>query len=159
MNCELPADALLARYGPPHYTDCFTAVVAGDVSLGEYVYAFYTAPLFRCERMILRLIGRGSSDADADRLVKGAQDSFAAWSVEDRTDNQLLMCDFQSRTRSWFQVAPATAGTRLHFGSAVTTDADKDAPPPRFRILLGLHRVYSKLLLRGAIRRLARSAS
>ena len=160
METELPDDALLARYQPPDYTDCFSVTVAGEVSLAEFVYAFYTAPLFRCERIILKLIGRGSSDADARRLVRNEQDTFAAWSVEGRTDNQLLMCDFQSRTRSWFAVYPVWDGvasekpaTQLCFGSAVIARA---ASSPGFGLLGWLHRLYSLLLLRGAVRRLGK---
>ena len=156
METELPEGALLARYEAPHYTDSFTVTVPGDVSLGQFVYAFYTAPLFRCERVILKLIKRGSTDEQARQLVNGARDSFAAWSVEDRTENQLLMCDFQSRTRSWFRVANETDRTRLFFGSAVTSDGDQ-GPPSNYRILLRLHRLYSKLLLKGAARRLRRT--
>ncbi len=155
MDAPLPEDALLARYGPPHYTDCFATTVAGNVSLAEFVYAFYTAPLFRCERIILKLIGRGSTDADALRLVQAEGDVFAAWTVEDRSGTQLLMCDFQSRTRSWFRVEAADAGTTLYFGSAVIKD-DKAEQKTGFGILLGLHRLYSRLLLRGAVRRLRR---
>ncbi len=156
MDAELPDDALLARYQPPHYTDCFSVTVPRDVSLEAFVYAFYTAPLFRCERVILKLIGRSSTVADALRLVQQDQDRFAAWSVEDRATDQLLMCDFQSRTRSWFMVLPEQSATTLYFGSAVIADKQSDGPPTTYRVLLRLHRLYSRLLLRGAVRRLAR---
>ena len=155
METELPSNALLARYGPPHYTDCFSATVPGEVSLEEFVYAFYTAPLFRCERIILKLIGRGSSDTDALRLVQNHGERFAAWTLEDRTEDQLLMCDFRSRTRSWFMVRRHEGTATLYFGSAVTA-ADDAGPHSGNRILLGLHRSYSRLLLRGAVRRLSR---
>lgn len=159
MDTELPSDALLSRYQPPHYTDCFCTVVPGSVSLADFVHAFYTAPLFRCERVILKLIGRGSTDEQARQLVDGARTTFAAWSVEDRTTDQLLMCDFQSRTRSWFKVVPVRSSTRLYFGSAVTADKAADGPPSGYQVLLRLHRLYSRLLLKGAVRRLKRTAS
>ena len=124
-------------------------------SLEEFVYAFYTAALFRCERLILKLIGRGSSDADALRLVQNDSERFAAWTVEDRTQDQLLMCDFRSRTRSWFMVRNHDQISTLYFGSAVIAPDNTD-PRSSYRILLELHRTYSRLLLRGAVRRLSR---
>jgi hypothetical protein len=78
-------------------------------------------------------------------------DTFAAWSVEAHTGNQLLMCDFQGRTRSWFMVS----GTRLLFGSAVVPVTVTES---RFRWLLGLHRLYSRALLRAARSRLQSAA-
>lgn len=159
MRSELPTDALLARYAVdddgnplPHYTDCFSTTIAGHVDLAEYVYAFYTTPLFRSERLVLRLLGIGSSDADITAFLEGRQNNFAAWTVEDRTDRELLMCDINARTRSWFSVEHVEAGTKLYFGSAVTAEGDR--PPGGYRVLLKLHRVYSRRLLAAARRRL-----
>lgn len=159
MQTELPTDALLARYAVsddgtvlPHYTDCFTTVIPTETGLAAYVYAFYTTPLFRSERLVLRLLGMRSSDADITAMLEGEQQHFAAWTVEDRTDDQLLMCDVNARTRSWFRVEPDADGTRLYFGSAVTAEGER--PPGGYRILLKLHRFYSRRLLRAAVRRL-----
>ena len=160
MQTELPPGALLSRYALdangeplPHYTDCFRLDIDRDLSLAEFVTAFYTTPLFRCERFVLSLAGLGSSDADIEAMLDGQQENFAAWNVEDRNDDQLLMCDVNQRTRSWFMVAPADGGTRLYFGSAVIA-AGGDALPWRYAVLLRLHRSYSRALLRGARRRL-----
>ena len=90
---DLPEDALLRRYKPEdgHYTDCFRAEMPREVSLAAYVEAFYTARLFRIERAILRLTGQGrSTDAEAAAVAIGTRASFAAWTVEDRTTEQLL---------------------------------------------------------------------
>ena len=45
-------------------------------------------------------ISRPSPDTQARDLAIGERDAFAAWSVEDRSENQLLMCDFYGCTRS-----------------------------------------------------------
>ncbi len=161
MQTSLPNDALLARYAAtedgealPHYTDCFVTTLPKAIDLESYVGAFYTTPLFRSERLILRLLGMRSSDADIEALLAGRQQHFAAWTLEDRTDDQLLMCDIRERTRSWFRVVPDESSTRLYFGSAVIADGDR--PPGGYRALLSLHQLYSRLLLRAAARRLVR---
>ncbi|MEM8685676.1 MAG: hypothetical protein AAGF72_19865 [Pseudomonadota bacterium] len=160
MQVPLPTDSLLSRYSPdaddalPHYTDCFNLSVGRSVSLAEFVRAFYTTYLFRAERLVLRLAGIRSADADIDAMLKGTQQSFAAWRVEDRGDAQLLMCDLNGRTRSWFMVsARGENGSDLYFGSAVIA-TDSDGPPTAYRLLLGLHRLYSRLLLAAAVRSL-----
>ena len=79
----------------------------GEISLQEYVQAFYKSWLFRLERLILRwAVKKPSSDVDVDRLARGEAQVFAAWTVEDREQNQLLLCDFRGTTRSWLMVEP-----------------------------------------------------
>lgn len=156
--CPLPAGALLARYAAPRaYADCFVAGIDGRVALDVFVEAFYTAWLFRIERWLLALLlSKPSSDADARRVANGEQSAFAAWHVEDRAPDQLLMCDMAGRTRSWFMVVPASGGTRLHFGSAVvpTRSSGRMRMGLVFRLLLGFHRLYSRALLHSARARL-----
>ena len=92
-------------------------------------------------------------------------DAFAAWHVEGRTANQLLMCDFQRRTRSWLMSVAvpgdAATGTRLYFGSAVVPltgrGSGRSAMGFAFRALLGFHKIYSRILLRAAMSRLRRA--
>lgn len=166
---SLPGNSLLRRYadgadaGAGHYTDCFSADVEGDVSLTEFVTAFYTTPLFRIERIILRwLARRPSSDADVTALASARADAFAAWTVERRERTQLLMADVSGRTRSWFMVDPAPrcgAATRLFFGSAVLRDRAAPTMPVHgfgFRTVIRFHRGYSVALLWSARRRLHR---
>jgi hypothetical protein len=170
---DLPVDALLRRYADAGaYTDCWATRVDGDVDLAAYVEAFYTGRVFKLERLLLRwFAARPSSDADAGRVARGEQAHFAAWSVEGRAGDQLLMCDMAARTRSWFMVAPggdARAGgganasggaTRLYFGSAVVPRRDAAGAPRMggaFRALLGFHRVYSRVLLSAARARILR---
>lgn len=90
----------------------------------QYVIAFYTNSIFKIERIILKwIVAKPSTDLQAQHLADGSIDTFAAWQVEDRSENQLLLADFQGRTRSWLMVVPLVVGdevhTRLYFGSAV----------------------------------------
>ncbi|MDP3858818.1 MAG: hypothetical protein Q8Q73_13760 [Stagnimonas sp.] len=158
-SCALPEGALLLRYaGAQGYADCYRTEVPGPVSLAQYVEAFYTSPLFRLERGILKLaVARPSSDAQARQLGEGRIDAFAAWTVEARAPGQLLLCDYQGRTRSWLMVLPLPerTGTRLYFGSAVvptprSVQRGRPAMGWLFRALLGFHRLYSRLLLGAA---------
>jgi len=160
----LPDGALLARYRdmPGAYTDCFCTVVDDEVSAAQFVAAFYTTALFKCERFVLFLIGRGCTDADARALAAGEAEAFAAWTVEARTESQLLVCDFMRLTRSWLMAEPANggSGTRLHFGSAVEPRArDRQGnrrPTALFRWLQPVHAFYARALLRAAARNLRR---
>jgi hypothetical protein len=153
----MPEQALHAKYAKAGaYTDCFTTEIQGSVPHAQFVEAFYTTWVFKLERQILRwLVARPSTDAEARELATGSRDRFAAWTVEDRTTDQLLMCDFLEHTRSWLMVAPCELhglpATRLHFGSVVV-------PVRRFhyRMLLGFHRLYSRFLLGSASARLAK---
>lgn len=159
--CELPANALLLKYREGGYADCYATEVEGSVSLAAYVEAFYTSPLFRIERFLLGLFARRpSSDREAGELARGAAGTFAAWKVEARAADQLLVADFTGRTRSWFRVSVVEggAGTRLWFGSAVVSRRNsatgKSEMGAGFHALLGFHRLYSRLLLRSAGARL-----
>jgi hypothetical protein len=167
-SCELPADALLNRYsGSGAFADCYVAEIAGTVSHAEFVEAFYTTAVFKLERLILRLlVSRPSTDAEAQQIAQGNRDSFAAWSVEARATDQLLISDFTGRTKSWLMVAaPQNAGfpgTRLFFGSAVVpvhgASAGRTSLGFVFTALLGFHKLYSRILLRSAVLRLSRRA-
>ena len=155
----LPDDALLqvhARNGS--YTDCYATDVPRTVSHAQYVEAFYTTWVFKLERFILKwVVRKPSTDEQARQLAAGSLDRFAAWSVEQRANNQLLMCDFLGRTRSWLMVTPLGADTRLYFGSAVV----KRGPAGigrSYRLLMGFHRLYSRVLLSAAARRLVRTS-
>lgn len=160
-------DALIKTYrGGAHperwgtYADCFSVAVDQPVDIGAFVGAFYTSPIFRIERWILRcLVAAPSTDAEAHAVADGSGSSFAVWRVAERSMTQLLMCDRYERTRSWFRVVPMSGGrTLLQFGSAVAADPS-DAPATRgrgFRVLLGFHVAYSKLLLHAAKVRVTR---
>jgi hypothetical protein len=160
---SVPEDSLLRTFrGGAHperwgrYADCFAVRIDRNVTLAQFVFAFYTSPLFRIERGLLRLlINAPSSRAEARAVADGASDKFAAWYVGERTATQLLMCDRYERTRSWFRVETESAGgTRLLFGSAVAAKRGDRADAPQraaaFSLLLSFHVLYSRALLRAA---------
>jgi hypothetical protein len=163
--CELPDDALLRRYlGGGSYADCYVVELARPVSHAAYVEAFYTTAVFKLERLLLSwFVARPSTDAQVTELASGKIASFAAWNVEARGINQILLADFQGRTRSWLMSAPDPdhRTTRLFFGSAVMPIVDRRSGQARmgaaFRALLGFHKLYSRVLLRAAVARLVRS--
>jgi hypothetical protein len=115
--------ALLGKYrGGGSYADCYFTEVSRTVSQAEYVEAFYTTAVFKLERLLLaRFVARPSSDAQARELASGRLASFAAWNVETREADQLLLCDMQGRTRSWLMTVPLanSNSTRLYCGSVV----------------------------------------
>ncbi|MFK7958767.1 MAG: hypothetical protein AB8B96_21945 [Lysobacterales bacterium] len=168
----LPAAALLQRYAGQWeggavvpYTDSFSVCVDGEISLSEFVGAFYTTWLFRIERWILAIVLRQqSTDQQARLLGDGTIKEFAAWRVELRTDTQLLLCDLESRTRSWLMVeadenrSSAQPMTRLWFGSAVVPAPNRKTGQMElgrvFKWLLGFHRWYSKALLAASVKNL-----
>ena len=160
----LPIGALLERYREAGaYTDCFVVEVDGAVVQSEFVRAFYTSWLFKMERVILTwAVNKPSNDREAAVLTEDNVSGFAAWSVEGRTSNQLLMCDYQKRTRSWLMTEPFDGGTRtrLYFGSAVVPlrpDGKKDrAFGMVFIALVGFHKIYARGLLLAASKNLSR---
>ncbi len=153
----LPSDAQLGRYeGLGGYTDCFVATVAGRFTQADYIEAFYTTALFKLERLALALlVARPSTDDEARRLATGETDRFAAWTVEARAENQILLCDFQGASRSWLMSVATEGATTLHFGTALVPRRKTGDLGPGFRIMVPFHRLYARALLRSAARRLA----
>ena len=162
-ECDLPANALSQRHrASGDYTDCFCTKIARAVSHAEFVEAFYSTWLFRLERRILaRFAARPSTDSEARALALGQVDRFAAWTVEQRAPEQVLLRDFTGRTCSWLMAKAALepGSTLLYFGSVVTSvrDARTGRPSlgPVHGKLIGFHRMYSRMLLRAAARKLA----
>jgi hypothetical protein len=173
--CEVPLNSLLRAYKDgAGFADCYVAEVPGNITQQAFIEAFYTSPLFKIERTLLQyLASRPATDADAKQLANGKASKFSAWRVEGQSPSELLLADFTGRTRSWLMAVPvapvAISGqpprTRLYFGSAVvplSRQAGRAANmggKPRmgwmFHALLGFHRLYSRLLLRAACRRIA----
>lgn len=156
-SSELPERALLKRYERNgSFTDCYRMDLPFAVPMDQYVSAFYTSPLFKVERFVLALAaGKHSTDANARELAVGQTSNFAAWSVEDRSNDQLLLCDFLGRTRSWLMTEPVDAATtRLYFGSAVVpkslSTTGKASFGFAFHALSGFHHLYTKALMRSA---------
>ncbi len=166
LSGELPREALLNSYRQQDaYTDCYFIDLPLAVSHAEYVEAFYTTIPFRLERLILAVfVLRPSTRLQARELANNEINRFAAWSVEDRATNQLLLCDFMGRTRSWLMSVPGKGNpgsTRLYFGSAFVPATDRASGEKRFgfvfHAMLGFHRLYSRILLRSAFSRLMSS--
>jgi len=168
-KCMVPANTSLDKYlMNGAYTDCYTTEISGSVSFPEFIFSFYTTPLFKTERLILKLtVSKPSTDVQARQLADGEINKFAAWHVENRSENEILMCDFLGRTRSWLMVTPVnTAGsprTRLYFGSAVVPIRNPTTSEPSlgfgYKALLGFHQIYSRLLLYSAKSRIRQQHS
>ena len=157
VPCTVPQDALLQRYvrQAGHYTDCFETRLHDDVTLPAFISVFYTTWLFGLERAVLTVaLRRRIHDRDVAALASGGADRFAAWTVEARTTDQILLCDLRGSTRSYLAVEPlADGGTRLLFGSAVM--ASKSGKLGfGVKQLIPAHRFYSTALLRAACRKL-----
>ncbi len=135
------------------------------VTQAQFVEAFYTTPLFKAERFIIKILAsRPSTDQEAKDLAAGTTDTFAAWQVTHRSPEQLLLKAQIGRSSSWLMAAPEPASkgqkTTLFFGSAIAggrTNQETGRQPFRiaFSAVLGLHDVYSRLLLQAAARKLA----
>ena len=162
---ELPEGALLQRYRRDgSYTDCYFMDIPRHIAMSEYISAFYTTPLFKVERKILALAaGKHSSDEAAHNLALGREAKFSAWSVEERSGNQLLLCDFLSRTRSWLMAEADQSSTRLYFGSAVVPKSKSASGKASFgfafHALYGFHHLYTKALMRAAQAKLTNQAT
>ena len=158
-EAALPSGALLGRHvSATSYTDCFVVTVPGRISQAAYVEAFYTTALFKLERLALAvLLLRPSSDLEARRLATGEVSRFAAWTVEARESDQILLCDFLGASRSWLMsVEDSVSGvTTLYFGTALVPRTGRDRLGVGFRALIPFHRPYARALLRSAVCRLA----
>lgn len=157
----VPANAMLASYSmmDGSYVDCYTTEISRRISFPVFVFAFYTTWLFKLERFILTwTVLKPSTDTQARQLADGILDRFAAWTVEGRSEDELLMCDFMGRTRSWLMLKDNGAKTQLYFGSAVVPKAGDNSLDFGFRTLLGFHKIYSVLLLASARTKIARRA-
>ena len=164
-KCDLPDNSLLAVYRKDGvYTDCYAIDVNKKISQIEYIRAFYTTVLFKVERMILKwTISKPSTDEEASLLAEAKVETFAAWDVEARRDDQILLSDYRGRTRSWLMSVPSSSkygdSTRLYFGSAVVPIRIKKNEELRmgrtFSVLLQFHNLYSQVLLSSAKSRLS----
>jgi hypothetical protein len=157
-RAEPPEQSLLAASAgaPGVYADAFRTDIARPVDLPDYLEVFYRTPVFRMERAILAAAGFRSVDADVSALVRGETDRFSAWRVTSRGPSEILLHDVSGRTASWFLVDPIPSGARLWFGSLVRPAERGGAPRlgRPLRLLLGPHRVYSRILLAAAASRL-----
>ena len=155
----LPAGALLESYvRDGAYTDCYSTTLEIEVTLSEFMEAFYTTFVFKSERFILaKAMNLPSTDSEAHEIAHGKARQFSAWKVEDRDVNQVILA--AGRTRSWLMVhsedSPAGEATALYFGSAIVPD-NQGGPGWQFKLLLSFHKLYSRILLGAAARRLSK---
>jgi hypothetical protein len=166
--CDLPERSLLLRHREQGaFTDCYVSSIARAVTLSEYIAAFYTTRLFKLERMVLKwAVSRPSTDLEVQSLAAAQSDHFAAWDVESRAADQILLADYTGQTKSWLMTQAAghtgQPGTLLFFGSAVLPMRDRDTGNHKmtssFGALLPLHKAYSRALLLSARRRLESQA-
>ena len=163
--CELPPGALLAALSATSRIRRLFRHHGSEAAwlLTTLSLRFYTTPLFRLERWILRVFARRPSrDEHIPALLSNQRSTFAAWTLEARETRQLLLCDYLGHTRSWLHCKVEDSGsTRLYFGSAIVAKVhprtgERQLGLP-YRLLLGFHRLYSVLLLSAARRRLNRS--
>jgi hypothetical protein len=156
-KCQIPANTMLDKYSTKGaYVDCYRTETPRQVSFPEFIFAFYTTPLFKLERFILKLIvAKPSTDLQARQLADGSRNEFAAWHVESRKDHEILMCDFRGHTRSWLMLNHIDMNgdprTHLYFGSAVVpirnSKTGERSTERGYQALLGFHKIYSVLLL------------
>jgi len=158
---ELPSDSLLIRYRESKdFTDCYQISINQKINLHEYVNAFYTSWLFKLERFIIKwLVNKPSTDQDVELLARSETSEFSAWSVEERTENQLLLCDYQGQTRSWLSVVNQdNESSQIYFGTAVVYRKDKKGRTIEFnqvfKFISLFHHFYAKALIRCAAKKL-----
>jgi hypothetical protein len=149
----LPEHALLqSRRVAGAFTDCYALRIGRTITLADYIAAFFTTPVFRLERRIIaRVLGHASTDAQALALADGRSDRFVVWVTEARDSKQILLG--VGRTATWLMIEPAPGATVLYLGSSIEQrDANRGAW--RYRALLRFHDLYSRVLLRATARRL-----
>jgi len=157
----VPDHCLMATYRdtPGCVADNFQATLSRPVTLDAYIAAFFDTPLFRLERLILRLFaGRATTRADVEALAAGRADNFAMWHVVERSATEIMLAVDRSRIRTWLAIVPPEKPgepTILRFGSAILPKSVSASGNGDvgflFRALTGFHNLYSRLLLRAAI--------
>lgn len=167
ITTQIPYDALTAKYiEEGAFVDCYSVEIPMEITLDEYIKAFYTTSLFKIERAILSVItSRPATNSEAVEFSLGRTESYSIWTVESRSSNQILLCDFTDKTRSWLMVKTSrteeVVTTRLFFGSVVIPKKVSDSGNRSFGILFhlfgGFHRIYSKALLNASYRNLLKN--
>ncbi|NRB04147.1 MAG: hypothetical protein HRU30_12880 [Rhodobacteraceae bacterium] len=154
---EVPQGSILHRISAETgaFVDAFEVDLGFAPSLAQVIEAFYSAPAFRIERILLGTFLRTpTSKSDLAALAVGDADKFAVWRVVDRSETTIFLRDKGGRTASWL----AVDGTRVRFGSAVyPKHPTRNGPADLgwvFKLLLGFHTWYSRWLLASAAKRL-----
>jgi len=154
---DIPDDALIGAYQnkPKTRIDCYRIFINEPVNLEEFIGRFYRGHLFRIERFLIgKIVGHPSSEAQLADLLSGTSTTFSAWTQSARNENQLIMCDYQDRTCSWFMIEPQDSGTNLYFGTILKLtnyfNRLEWLSKPIFTLCLPAHGIYSRLLLGAA---------
>lgn len=150
----LPETAFLARYEaqPDTHTDCFQVTLPKHIPLEDFINAFFNSLLFRIERLILKLtVKKPSTDEDIAKLANGTSDTMAAWQLEQRDENQILLEVPQTPIRTWLMRRTDGDHTHLYFGSAILPSRkDRHGKPAMghlFFVLTWFHILYARALL------------
>lgn len=142
-----------------HVVDCFTQNSAQRLELETLIFSFYKCLAFSFEKFALRCIGKNCSDPQLRAIVTGTEQSFAAWTVAQRNETQILLRDFMGVTHSWLYVADEGDTSKIYFGTAITLNGrpmnSHASLPLWIKLLVPLHELYSRALLWSALRRAA----
>ena len=154
---EIPMTALVKAYQgqPKTRIDCYRIFIDKPIKLESFIGRFYRGRLFRIERFLIhKIVRHPSSEAQLNDLLSGMSKTFSAWTQSARNENQLIMCDYQGRTCSWFMVEPQDEGTNLYFGTVLKPTKHFKGlewlSKPIFTLFLPAHGLYSRLLLGAA---------
>lgn len=141
-------------------TDCFQADVPGHPDIDRFVHIFFDTWVFRIERRLLALLGEDyATSEDVAALAGRSSDTLAAWTVQDRSADEIILAFKRPRGRTWLQATQldgSLGSTRLRFGSALLPNIDSEGQTASIswglKIGLPLHRLYARLLLAAAAR-------
>ncbi len=99
-----------------------------------------------------------STRADIAELATGSSNTMAAWQVERRDSDQILLEVPHTPIRTWLMRTGTADATQLYFGSAILPHGfDRNGNPKMpflFQALLGFHKLYAHALLYWAKRAL-----
>lgn len=155
----LPDSAALKQFAavPGVHIDCYRADVSKDISLSDYAIAFFDSPVFRLERRLIALVGgKASRRADVEAFALGKSDTLSEWQVVERDADQILLAVGDGPIRTWIMRESPQDGTALYFGSAILPMHGASKIALGFRLLMGFHRLYARVLLFAAQRVSAR---
>lgn len=157
----IPTTSLLYEYETVKggYCDCYVVDTQGDANLQNYISVFFETWIFKLELKLLSLFGLNRDRPDqVKQLAEGCVKTFAAWKVEGRTENDLLLAVGTGPIRTWLRVeAHSENAVRFYFGSALLPLRTDRNGHPRLdaisMVLLPFHKLYSRILLRAAVRK------
>ncbi|WP_299348261.1 hypothetical protein [uncultured Shimia sp.] len=157
---EVPRASLLQQFVemPGCHADAFAVPADAATELADYIRAMFDSPVFRAERMVLAAFGKKSSSAEeVAALAAGEGQTMALWSTLQRNGHELLLEVRRGAVRTWLMVEPRPGSdAHLWFGTAIVPEPAKGDAPPQialgFRAFMGVHKLYSRVLLWAAVR-------